>query len=752
MPMMPVPVWLCVSGALLIILSAAAPGQAHMFSASDPLVSLETGASQLLLNSSSSWVSLFFASWCGHCKRFKPDWMQLAHDVKDWRPAVYLAVLDCGDESNTAACSNFGIQGYPTIKFFDTFSQSPSDGIVLQSRDPADLRQSIISELEAQKDSPPLACPPLEPISGPEVEHFFENNEEFYLALFFEKPKMYTAREVALDMVQYKGVSVRRVLEVQSDLVDKFQVSSFPSGFLLTRNGSISKIELQTESRAEYTKLLRALPGVKKVNMNLIGWSASVTGDTVVKKTVNSSVVYMADLEASIHYSLRVEVARFSTLEGDRKKALTNYVGVLKKYFPARPFLSTLLGNIHNWLTEQSEDIVSYKDFADVVNNKNQVQNAVLAPHVNYVGCQGSKPEYRGFPCTVWTLFHLLTVRAAEMESDNEKSYCLEVLQAMYDYVRYFFGCRECAQHFKTMADESMNSVRDRKSAVSWLWIRHNMVNKRLAGQGSDDPEFPKIQWPSIELCPSCRKQLMGGTIWNRAAVLAFLMSHYAEGNLSYEYLEDESVLLENQKKAAGMVRGKREVESEKEGEQQEAQSKNYASNTPIKAEEENIDLPAVSKGQQIPRHRPTIIKMKTSRGIQGEGQEEKNIVDLDSQEVHIFQRRTLQDSKFDQNNQALQAERLMDPQDAEFDHVAVRDRLLQRGIDTKYLMGVMVENGEINWKGRWVKLLEVGFSRLDISLCVILYFLTSMCLLAMYLYLSFRTRFFRQRRGCPRV
>lgn len=51
----------------------------------------------------------------------------------------------------------------------------------------------------------------------------------------------------------------------------------------------------------------------------------------------------------------------------------------------------------------------------------------------------------------------------------------------------------------------------------------------------------------------------------------------------------------------------------------------------------------------------------------------------------------------------------------------------------------------ELNHRGHWMSVLSIGFSKVDISLCVILYVLSSMCLLAMYLF--FKTRF-RLRRG----
>jgi hypothetical protein len=36
----------------------------------------------------------------------------------------------------------------------------------------------------------------------------------------------------------------------------------------------------------------------------------------------------------------------------------------------------------------------------------------------DYRGCQGSSPHLRGYPCSLWTLFHSLTVNAA-IEAKN---------------------------------------------------------------------------------------------------------------------------------------------------------------------------------------------------------------------------------------------------------------------------------------------------------------------------------------------
>uniref|UniRef100_A0A8C5R4Y5 Sulfhydryl oxidase n=1 Tax=Leptobrachium leishanense TaxID=445787 RepID=A0A8C5R4Y5_9ANUR len=697
------------SGWLLVLWVAVllAPASAHggLYSRDEPLVSLAGAARSLLLGSRSSWLAEFYASWCGHCQQFKPTWSALARDVQDWRPAIYTAVLDCADESNSDTCGEFGILGYPTVKFFRAFAEKPSDGIRFQAHNVKDLREKIIDHLEAQKESPPPACPPLEPISTNELEQFFVNNNEEYLAVIFEKSKIYMGREVALDMVQFEGIAVRRVVEDQTDLVEKFKVSMFPSGFLLCRNGSMSEIALEEQTRASYTKFLRSLPGVKRANYPLIGWSETVHSDpTDVTKTVDRSKVYMADLESALHYSLRVEVARFTTLEGDRLKALYGYVNVLRKS-----------------------------------------QKAVLSSDVNYVGCQGSKSEYRGFPCSVWTLFHTLTVQASEAAAQGRgKLAAKEVLYTMRNYVSQFFGCEECATHFESMAAESIVLVRNSDEAILWLWSRHNQVNKRLAGAESEDPKFPKVQWPTPEFCPLCQVTQEDGTVtWDLTSVLPFLKTHFSKNNIALDYLVNEDVLLENQKKE-NVRRQKRDVSDEQvKGEVIQSNGNTEDILDQVQGEDDQKSNAHNKEPGEHPPQKPSIIRTKPV--VRLPETEEEEIFDLDSNVRSLFSSRSLQDSNLRKENRAIHPKVLIDPPEEEFDQVAVRNRLLKRGVDSKYLIGVVMESGEVNWKGRWLKMMEVGFSRLDISLCVILYFLSSMCLLAMYLYMSFRRRCLRQ-------
>ena len=67
----------------------------------------------------------FFAPWCGHCKNLVPIYEKLAQDFAFAKDKVTIAKVDADAEKSLG--KRFGIQGFPTIKYFDGKSETPED-------------------------------------------------------------------------------------------------------------------------------------------------------------------------------------------------------------------------------------------------------------------------------------------------------------------------------------------------------------------------------------------------------------------------------------------------------------------------------------------------------------------------------------------------------------------------------------------------------------------------------------------------
>jgi len=59
----------------------------------------------------------FFAPWCGHCKKLKPDWDKLMDEFADSETAL-VADVDC-TAGGKPLCDANGVKGYPSLKYGD---------------------------------------------------------------------------------------------------------------------------------------------------------------------------------------------------------------------------------------------------------------------------------------------------------------------------------------------------------------------------------------------------------------------------------------------------------------------------------------------------------------------------------------------------------------------------------------------------------------------------------------------------------
>lgn len=93
-------------------------------SGNDVIELTESNFDKLVLQSDDVWLVEFFAPWCGHCKNLAPEWAKAASELKG---KVKLGALDA--TAHPSKAQEYGVQGYPTIKFFPGGKKSRNDAV-----------------------------------------------------------------------------------------------------------------------------------------------------------------------------------------------------------------------------------------------------------------------------------------------------------------------------------------------------------------------------------------------------------------------------------------------------------------------------------------------------------------------------------------------------------------------------------------------------------------------------------------------
>ena len=93
--------------------------------ASSVLDLIPTNFDEVVLTSGKPALVEFFAPWCGHCKNLAPVWEELAEKFAFASDKVSIAKVDA--DEHKALGRRFGVQGFPTLKWFDGKSDVPTD-------------------------------------------------------------------------------------------------------------------------------------------------------------------------------------------------------------------------------------------------------------------------------------------------------------------------------------------------------------------------------------------------------------------------------------------------------------------------------------------------------------------------------------------------------------------------------------------------------------------------------------------------
>ncbi|CAH2985306.1 unnamed protein product [Chilo suppressalis] len=507
-----------------------------LYSKSDHVVILtQRNFERRVYGQSHAAVVQFYNSYCGHCRAFAPKFKSLAAEIVPWRNIIQLKVIDCSVEENNEICREFEVMAYPSIRYIHEHYVKGNGNVgdrIIMTDTAEKLKAQLINKMHTEQSMGRLAFAPKFDITSYATYAAALSGVPFdtsYTFLVFENENSTIGSELALDINDYKQVIVKRVYDT-SELAVVAGLTHFPG--LVAVHSTLDTTNLTPKNTAKQN-LLRAVNTYLKskhytfpvrdiADQDVLPYEHS---DENNQRTSDSDTVYYSDLEKTLKTSLHTEITRHKSLSGEALNALLNYLDVLRTTFPFKNNnLKDYIEDLYNTL--QSRNQWSGSDIYDLVKRLETAHAPIFNTQLEYIGCKGSQSKYRGYTCGLWTLFHTLTVNAAQKSGTKGP----KVLAAMHGYVKHFFGCTECSEHFQAMAARNrLFDVKENDKAVLWLWISHNEVNLRLAGDITEDPEHPKIQFPSVSKCPECR---LARGAWNLPAVYQYLQNLYGAASI----------------------------------------------------------------------------------------------------------------------------------------------------------------------------------------------------------------------------
>lgn len=477
--------------------------------------------------------------------------------ISDWKDVISVAAVDCANDDNNPLCREYEIMHYPMLKFFPANSKPDHMGVTVnKGKNVEEIRTTIIEILKKEHvEGRGASWPNITPYRNSDIKNLWKYVPKSvkFLILIFEDIDSFIGTEVMLDLHQIDSVQLRSVLSQNEAVFKLMGVSTFPNIVVVGSDMTTFPLAVADKTRESFRKAIKTFlksrhisvpkeeasksryaPQTMAIHDLLSLMGAEIENERRIDTKQMGDVVFYVDLERAVSYSLKHEVSSSKLISGKAFTALKDYLNILLKNLPMSSRVSKVLDNLRNAILKHTSEIKGEK-VLEYLNKFDDREESVFTLH-DWIGCKGSTSQYRGYPCSLWTLFHTLTVNAV---MQNQQLDSLEVLSAMLGYITYFFGCEDCSKHFQEMASRSMHEVSSPRESVLWLWRAHNEANKRLSGDLTEDPEHVKIQFPSHNTCPLCRNK--DGS-WNVDEVMNHLNQVYGEQNINYLGIKKENI------------------------------------------------------------------------------------------------------------------------------------------------------------------------------------------------------------------
>jgi len=295
------------------------------------IVELDSSNYEEYLNGQKPTLVEFYAPWCGHCKNLAPEMAKLGEAiVKAKTESVTVAKVNC--DAHRDLCSKYGVQGYPTLKFFPLGSTTPEDYTSGRSAD--DLAEFINQKAGTRIRLPKEASYSVD-LTPSNFDEVVMDKDKDVLVAFYAPwcghcKKLHPEYEKAAAAFRNdKNVVIAKIdADKYKDLAGKYDVKGFPTVKFFPRGSSKKTPEDYNEDRnAEaIVKYINRKAGTRRTVDGSLDESAGIvpTLNTYAKRFLNEATEKRDQLISDAEEAIK-------SLPESEKELAEHYIGYMKK-------------------------------------------------------------------------------------------------------------------------------------------------------------------------------------------------------------------------------------------------------------------------------------------------------------------------------------------------------------------------------------------------------------------------------------
>ncbi|BDD56573.1 hypothetical protein MAP00_002012 [Monascus purpureus] len=298
----------------------------------------------------------FFAPWCGHCKNLAPTYEELAQTFAFAEDKVTIAKVNADEHRDLG--KRFGVQGFPTLKWFDGKSDTPEE--YKSGRDLESLSSFITEKTGIRARGPQKEPSSVEMLSDSSFQSTIGGDKDVLVAFTAPwcghcKNLAPTWEALAKDFVREPNVVVAKVdAEAEnSKATAKAQgITGYPTIKFFPKGSTEPETYQGARSEQAFVDFLNTKTGTNRVVGGGLNDKAGIIPslDDVVAKYVSSHS--FSELASEIK----------KATEGLKDKYAKYYVKVAEKISKSEDYASKEYNRLQKILGKEDKETAEHKD------------------------------------------------------------------------------------------------------------------------------------------------------------------------------------------------------------------------------------------------------------------------------------------------------------------------------------------------------------------------------------------------------